>query len=194
MKPRQPEKREQDARLPPGQSVAHGFPVLTYGPTPRLDKARLELRVSGLATPRTFDWEALIALPRTSVRRDFHCVTHWSKFDVGWTGVLTGDLTRELELPAEASHVMLRCYGGYATNLALEDFLAEGCLLAWQLEGEDIAAEHGGPLRAVIPHLYAWKSAKWLNELHFMSGDEPGFWERNGYHMRGDPFAEERFA
>ncbi|HKI57054.1 MAG TPA: sulfite oxidase-like oxidoreductase [Trueperaceae bacterium] len=188
------EKREGDERLPPGQSLARGFPVLTYGPTPRLEKARAELRISGLATPRAFDWEALMALPQTSVRRDFHCVTHWSKFDVGWTGILTTDLMQVLEVSSEATHVMLRCYGGYTTNLGLADFLADGCLVAHQLQGEDIPAEHGGPLRAVIPHLYAWKSAKWLGELHFMSEDEPGFWERNGYHMRGDPFAEERYG
>lgn len=181
-------------RVPPGQSLTREFPVLTYGPTPRLDKERLELRVSGLATPRTFGWTALLALPQTSVRRDFHCVTHWSKLDVGWSGVLTTDLISALEVDRGATHVMLRCYGGYTTNLALEDFLADGCLIAQKLEGEDIPAEHGGPLRAVIPHLYAWKSAKWLSELHFMSRNEPGFWERNGYHMRGDPFAEQRFA
>ncbi|MEJ2666447.1 MAG: sulfite oxidase-like oxidoreductase [Deinococcales bacterium] len=187
-------EKTDDARVPPGQSLARGFPVLTYGPTPRIAKERVELRVSGLATPRTFDWEALLALPQTSVRRDFHCVTHWSKLDVGWTGVLTTDLVRALDVAAAASHVMLRCYGGYTTNLSLEDFLAQGCLIAHRLEGEDIPAEHGGPLRAVIPHLYAWKSAKWLAELHFMRENEPGFWERNGYHMRGDPFAEERFG
>lgn len=194
MKLRYFEEREEDPRLPPGQHLARGFPVLTYGPTPRIDKARAELRISGLAEPRTFGWKDLMALPQTSGRRDFHCVTHWSKLDVGWTGIRTLDLMAELDVAGEASHVMLRCYGGYATNLSLEDFLAEGCLLAHQLEGADIPPERGGPLRAVIPHLYGWKSAKWLSEIHFMDRDAPGFWERNGYHMRGDPFREQRYS
>ena len=181
-------------RLPPGQSLTRGFPVLTYGPTPRLTKQSAELVISGLAAARTFTWDELMALPQSDVRRDFHCVTHWSKFDVGWTGVRTTELVRHLDVDPAATHVMLRCYGGYSTNLTLEDFLAEDCLLAHKLEGEDIPDEHGGPLRAIVPHLYAWKSAKWLHELHFMDQNVPGFWERNGYHMRGDPFAEERFG
>ncbi len=187
-------KRPDDPRLPPGQSLTQGFPVLTYGPTPRLAKEDATLTISGLATARTFGWDDLMALPQSDVRRDFHCVTRWSKYDVGWTGVLTRDLIQQLEVDPTATHVMLRCYGGYTTNLGLEDFLADGCLLAHRLEGEDIPTEHGGPLRAIVPHLYAWKSAKWVSELYFMNRNEPGFWERNGYHMRGEPFAEERFS
>ena len=193
--PRRPTTPRTDAsRLPPGQSLTQGFPVLTYGPTPRLSPEQVELRVSGLAESRTLGWDDLMAMPQCSVRRDFHCVTRWSKFDVGWTGVRTTELVERLELEPSAAYVMVRCYGGYTTNLTLEDFLAEDCILAHRLEGEAIPVEHGGPLRLVVPHLYAWKSAKWVSELHFMDADAPGFWERNGYHMRGDPFAEERFG
>jgi len=187
-------RRPDDGRLPPGQSLTKGFPVLTYGPTPRLDAKDLKLTVTGLAKPRTFGWDELLALPQSDVRRDFHCVTRWSKYDVGWTGIRTSVLMEQLEVDDAATHVMLRCYGGYSTNLALDDFLADDCLVAHRLEGEPIPVEHGGPLRAIVPHLYAWKSAKWLSGLEFMEQNVPGFWERNGYHMRGDPFAEERFS
>lgn len=187
-------KRPDDPRVPPGQSVTEGFPVLTYGPTPRLSEADVEVRVSGLAETAVFTLADLRAMPATDIRRDFHCVTHWSKLDVGWTGVRTTDLMENITLTGEPSHVMLHCYGGYTTNLAMADFLADDCLLAYAYEGEPIPQEHGGPLRAIIPHLYAWKSAKWVSGLEFLSGDRPGFWERNGYHNRGDPFAEERYG
>lgn len=188
-------KKEPDnPRVPAGQSVTERFPVLTYGPTPRVRAEELELRIFGLAEEKTFTWDELMALPQTSLTRDFHCVTHWSKLDVSWTGVLTTELMRHLSVADEATHIMFHCYGGYTTNLAREDFLADGCMLAHRLEGEPIPVEHGGPLRAIIPHLYAWKSAKWLGGIEFMKGDRPGFWERNGYHMRGDPFKEERYG
>ena len=187
-------KEPDNPKVPAGQSVTDRFPVLTYGPTPRVSEDEFELRVFGLAEERTFDWNALLALPQTTIRKDFHCVTHWSKLEVGWTGVLTTDLMDALKPHAEATHVMFHCYGGYTTNLRLDDFLAEGCVVAHKLEGESIPTEHGGPVRTIIPHLYAWKSAKWLSGIEFMAGDKPGFWERNGYHMRGDPFKEERYS
>ncbi len=187
-------KESSNPKLPPGQALTERFPVLTYGPTPRVAKEAFELRVFGLAKERLFDWEALMALPRTTQTRDFHCVTHWSKLDVTWTGVLTSELMTALEVEDEASHVMLHCYGGYTTNLELEDFLVEDGMIAYLLEGEDIPVNHGGPLRALIPHLYAWKSAKWLSGIEFMAGDRPGFWERNDYHNRGEPWAEERYS
>lgn len=181
-------------RVPPGQSVTEGFPVLTYGPTPRISPGEVEVRIFGLVQEKTLSWQDLMALPQTTLMKDFHCVTHWSKLDVTWTGVLTTDLITHLRPFENATHVMFHCYGGYTTNLALDDFLAEGCMLAHTLEGKPIPVEHGGPLRTLIPHLYAWKSAKWLSGIEFMDGDKPGFWERNGYHMRGDPFAEERYS
>ena len=183
-----------DSRVPSGQSVTDNFPVLTYGPTPSLDKDNIEIKITGLVAPKVFGWEQIKELPQTTICKDFHCVTHWSKLDVSWTGTLTRDLLTYLEIAEEATHVMLHCYGGYTTNLSLEDFFGEGCMVAHALEGQDIPSEHGGPLRVIIPHLYAWKSAKWLSGIEFMAKDKPGFWERNGYHMRGDPFQEERFS
>jgi DMSO/TMAO reductase YedYZ molybdopterin-dependent catalytic subunit len=187
-------KEPDNPRVPPGQAVTERFPVLTYGPTPRVTKEAFELRVFGLAAERSFDWQALMALPQTTLPRDFHCVTRWSKLGVSWTGVLVRDLMAELEVDAAASHVLFHCYGGYTTNLALDDFLVEDAMLAHSLEGEDIPVEHGGPLRSLIPHLYAWKSAKWLSGIEFMAGDRPGFWERNGCHNRGAPWLEERYS
>ncbi len=187
-------KEPENPKVPAGQSVTDGFPVLTYGPTPRMSKDELELRVFGLAEEKVFRWDDLLALPATNISKDFHCVTHWSKLDVSWTGILCTDFMKALKIQPEASHIMFHCYGGYTTNLALDDFLAEGCMLAYSLEGQDIPLEHGGPLRSLIPHLYAWKSAKWLSGIEFMSSDRPGFWERNGYHMRGDPWKEERYS
>ena len=180
--------------VPPGQAITEAFPVLTYGPTPRISREELHLRVFGRAKEQAFSWAELLALPQTTIQRDFHCVTHWSKLAVNWTGVLTSDFVGELVHEPEATHVMLHAYGGYTTNLSLKDFLTEGCLLAVQLEQADIPVNHGGPLRMIVPHLYAWKSVKWLSGIEFMAGDKPGFWERNGYHLRGDPWAEERYS
>jgi DMSO/TMAO reductase YedYZ molybdopterin-dependent catalytic subunit len=187
-------KEPDNPKVPPGQHVTQSFPVLTYGPTPRVPKEEATLRVFGLGMDKVFKWQDIIAMPQSTITKDFHCVTHWSKLDVTWTGVLSTDFLHMIEAPKEATHVMLHCYGGYTTNLGLADFLAEGCLLAYALDNQDIPVDHGGPLRAIIPHLYAWKSAKWLNGIEFMPGDKPGFWERNGYHLRGDPFKEERYS
>lgn len=187
-------KEPDNPKVPEGQSVTDRFPVLTYGPTPSVSKEELELKVFGLATEKVFSWDDLLALPKTTLTQDFHCVTHWSKLDVTWTGVLTTEFMKHIEVSDEATHILFHCYGGYTTNLLIEDFLAKGCMLVYALEGEDITTEHGGPLRSLIPHLYAWKSAKWLNGIEFMNTDKPGFWERNGYHMRGDPWKEERYS
>ena len=187
-------KDPNNPKVPPNQSVTEKFPVLTYGPTPRVNKEDVELRIFGLAEEKVFKWQDLLALPQTTLTKDFHCVTHWSKLEVTWTGVLTTELMKHISVKPEATHIMFHCYGGYTTNLSMADFLAEGCSIVHTLEGQDIPVDHGGPLRSLIPHLYAWKSAKWLNGIEFMSGDKPGFWERNGYHMRGEPFAEERYS
>ncbi len=187
-------KNHGNPAVPPGQAVTEAFPVLTYGPTPRVSQDELHLTIFGLAQQQAFHWQDLLALPQTTIRRDFHCVTHWSKLNVSWTGVLATDLVKSLAISAEATHVMLHAYGGYTTNLSLDDFLAEDCLLAMQLEQAEIPVDHGGPLRMIVPHLYAWKSAKWLSGIEFMAADQPGFWERNGYHRRGDPWAEERYG
>jgi len=185
---------ELQKRVPPGQHLAKGFPVLTYGPTPEVDLSNWELKIWGLATAKTFTWDDLMAMPQTHFTADFHCVTTWSKLDVQWTGVKVTDLIQQIEVDPKAAHVMQHCYGGYTTNIALDDLLREENFLAHSLFGEPLPAEHGGPLRLVVPHLYAWKSAKWLNGLEFLAEMELGFWERNGYHHRGEPFAEERYS
>lgn len=185
---------EMGDRVPPGQHLAKGFPVLTYGDTPAIDTADWKLKVWGLAKDVTFSWSDLMAMPQSTFTADFHCVTTWSKLDVQWVGVKVLDFMRHVEVEPQAAHVMAHCSGGYTTNIALDDFLREENFFAHTLFDEPLPAEHGGPLRLVVPHLYAWKSAKWINELEFLEKEELGFWERNGYHRRGDPWAVERYS
>jgi DMSO/TMAO reductase YedYZ molybdopterin-dependent catalytic subunit len=181
-------------RVPPGQHLAKGFPVLTYGEVPQITIENWQLRVWGLAEEKTFTWNDLMAMPQSDFTADFHCVTTWSKLDVQWTGVKVTDFVQFLSVDPKAVHIMEHCYGGYTTNISLEDFLRPENFFAHTLFGEPLPAEHGGPLRLVVPHLYAWKSAKWLNGLEFLPQMELGFWERNGYHHRGEPWAEERYS
>jgi DMSO/TMAO reductase YedYZ molybdopterin-dependent catalytic subunit len=188
-----PEPSQSD-RVPPGQYLAKGFPVLSYGETPQVSTDRWLFKVWGLVEDKSFDWSDLMNLPQQDFTADFHCVTRWSKLDVTWTGVKITDLFKALEIDPKATHVLQHCYGGYTTNLSLEDFARPENFLAHTLNGEPLPADHGGPLRSVVPHLYAWKSAKWINGIEFLDHDEAGFWERNGYHMRGEPWAEQRYA
>lgn len=181
-------------RVPPGQHLAKGFPVLTYGETPQVSTDDWQFTVSGLAQGKTFSWPDFMNLPQSEFTADFHCVTTWSKLDVTWRGVKVTDFLKEIEVDPGALHVMEHCYGGYTTNISLEDFVREENFFAHTLLGEPLPAEHGGPMRLVVPHLYAWKSAKWINGLEFLPKMELGFWERNGYHQRGEPFAEERYS
>ncbi|MFC4637538.1 sulfite oxidase-like oxidoreductase [Deinococcus hohokamensis] len=180
-------------RIPRGQTLTARFPVLTYGPTQHYAPEEAQVRVFGLAEEQTFSWADLLALPQTTLTYDIHCVTHWSKLDTTWTGVRVTDLMAHLKVRPGATHVMVHSRGGYTTNLSLEDFTRPENLLAHTFDGQPLEDEHGGPLRLVVPHLYFWKSAKWLSGLEFMDHDAPGFWERNGYHMRGDPFLEQRY-
>jgi DMSO/TMAO reductase YedYZ molybdopterin-dependent catalytic subunit len=181
-------------RVPPGQHLASGFPVLTYGNTPLVNRDNWQLRVWGLAPEKTFSWANLMAMPQSDFTADFHCVTTWSKLDVQWTGVKVTDFLSHIDLDPRAVAVMAHCYGGYTTNITLADLQRAENFFAHTLFGEPLPADHGGPLRLVVPHLYAWKSAKWLNGLEFLDHQELGFWERNGYHERGEPFAEERYS
>lgn len=181
-------------RVPPGQHLAKKFPVLTYGDTPAIATADWQLKVWGLAKEATFSWSDLMAMPQSTFTADFHCVTTWSKLDVQWAGVKVRDFMRHVEVAPQAAHVMAHCYGGYTTNIALGDFLREENFFAHTLFGEPLPADHGGPLRLVVPHLYGWKSAKWLNGLEFLEQEALGFWEQNGYHRRGDPWAVERYS
>ena len=181
-------------RVPPGQHLAKGFPVLTYGETPMVSKDEWQFQVTGLATAQTFTWDDFMAMPQSDFTIDFHCVTTWSKLDVKWTGIKVTDFLNAIEVDPRAAHVMEHCYGGYTTNISMADFARPENFFAHTLYGAPLPAEHGGPMRLVVPHLYAWKSAKWINGLEFTEEMELGFWERNGYHHRGEPFAEERYS
>lgn len=184
-------------RIPPGQSQTVKWPVLdAFGP-PDLDASRWTLTLAGLVNEElTFTWDQFLSLPRVKVHSDFHCVTRWSRLDNLWEGVSTRHLV-ELAggVKPECTHVLAHGYdGSWTTNLPLADFLAEDALVALTHDGEPLTLEHGAPARLVVPLLYAWKSAKWLRALEFLSADRAGFWERNGYHMHGDPWTEERFG
>ncbi len=185
---------DNNERVPPGQYLAKGFPVLTYGETPEIRTENWQFKVWGLVTPKTFSWSDFMALPHHEFTKDFHCVTRWSKLDVKWTGIKITDLINLLDIDPKATHVMQHCYGGYTTNVPLKDFVLDDNFFAFKLSGEPLSPDHGGPMRSVIPHLYAWKSAKWINGLEFLPQDELGFWEKNGYHRRGDPWKEERYG
>ncbi|BAY36945.1 oxidoreductase molybdopterin binding protein [Nostoc sp. NIES-2111] len=186
--------QENADRVPPGQHLAKGFPVLTYGAAPKVSIDGWEFKVWGLVKPAIFTWSDFMALPHHEFTADFHCVTRWSKLDVKWTGIKVTDFMSLIEVDPQAVHVMQHCYGGYTTNIAMSDFLREENFFAFKLFGEDLPLEHGGPMRLVVPHLYAWKSAKWINGLEFLDKEELGFWERNGYNSRGEPWAEERYS
>ena len=182
-------------RLPPGQVATSKWPVLTYGETPRADLARWTLRCSGrVAHEISWTWTEFLALPRVEIVSDIHCVTRWSRFDNRWEGVAVREILRRVRPLPDAVAVMARSEGGYTTNIALADLDAGDTVLAIRHDGRDLAPEHGGPCRLVVPKLYFWKSAKWIRELEFMDVNAPGFWEENGYHMRADPFREERFS
>ena len=181
-------------RVPPGQHLAKGFPVLPYGETPQVSTADWQFEVTGLASPKTFTWQDFMDMPQSDFTIDFHCVTTWSKLDVKWTGIKVTDFLKTIEVDPKAAHIMEHCYGGYTTNLSMEDFARPENFFAHTLYGDPLPAEHGGPMRLVVPHLYAWKSAKWFNRLEFLETMALGFWEKNGYHHRGEPFAEERYS
>lgn len=188
-------KTQDSDRVPPGQTLTEKFPVLTYGPTPTVRPEEVKFEIKGqVEAARTLSWEDLMALPQSDLTADFHCVTRWSKLDVQWSGIGVLDLMQQVRLKPEARAVLIHCYGGYTTNLSLEDFLLEQNLLAHTLFGQPLPRDHGGPLRLVVPHLYAWKSAKWVRGLEFLDREELGFWEVNGYHRRGDPWKEERYS
>ena len=186
--------RQRD-RLPPGQHLAKGFPVLDLGVRPKFYEPRWRFRVDG-EVERELDlsWAEFSALPREERMSDFHCVTTWSKLDVEWSGVLFLDIAALVQPKDSARFVIAEGSDYYTTNLPLEDCMDEDVLLADRLEGEPLPREHGGPVRLIVPQLYAWKSAKFLNRLTFTSVDRPGYWEQRGYHGRGDPWNEERHS
>lgn len=184
-------------RTPPGQSLTTKWPVLHYGSVPKVDpnSASWRLRVSGLVEdPYELTHAELRALPAIDVFCDMHCVTHWSRLDNTFTGVPVKTILERARVKPEAKFVMCHGEAGFTTNLPLEDFAGEDCILAYQWEGKDLTPEHGYPLRGLVPKLYLWKSAKWLRGIELRATDAPGFWEQNGYHMHGDPWREERFG
>ena len=182
-------------RLPPGQKVTDGWPVLHYGSIPKIDLDTWRFEVGGLVEePVSFTWQELQDLGQVETENDIHCVTAWSKFDNVWRGVPVSAVLDRVQLKPEARHVMVHSYGGYTTNLPLDDLNREGNLFAHTHNGEPLSREHGGPLRLVVPHLYFGKSAKWVRGLVILPEDRPGFWEMYGYHMRGDPWQEERYS
>jgi DMSO/TMAO reductase YedYZ molybdopterin-dependent catalytic subunit len=179
-------------RLPPGQYLEPGFPVLTAGPTPRVDPAAWQFRIDGMVgTPREWTWEQFQALPFETVPCDIHCVTKWSKLGTSFAGVSLDTLLEGVD--PQGGYAMAFSYGGYTTNLPLADLTQGKAWVVTQHEGEPLPREHGGPARLLVPHLYFWKSAKWVEGIRVLDHDEPGFWEQNGYHNRGDPWTEERY-
>jgi DMSO/TMAO reductase YedYZ molybdopterin-dependent catalytic subunit len=181
-------------RVPPGQHLTAGFPVLHVGRAPDWTRADVRLVVTGLVSRRLVlgfaDLEALGAVERT---RDFHCVTTWSRLDNTWTGVRVADVLAAAGVRLGATHAVVSGHPAYSTNLALEDLAGDDVLLAWAHDGQPLAREHGGPLRLVVPHLYGWKSVKWVTEVRLLDRDVRGYWEERGYHDLGDPWREQRF-
>jgi DMSO/TMAO reductase YedYZ molybdopterin-dependent catalytic subunit len=182
------------ARVPPGQYLTDRFPVLHAGPTPKVDLDGWDFRVEGLVENQlTLDYESFTALPTVERTVDIHCVTKWSKLDTSWHGVAVTELMDRVGPKPQATHVVVSAEQGFTANLPLEDFVRPENLFAWEYDGDRLPVEHGWPLRLVVPHLYFWKSVKWVRGIRLIDHDEPGFWERNGYHMYGDPFREQRY-
>jgi DMSO/TMAO reductase YedYZ molybdopterin-dependent catalytic subunit len=185
--------REQNPDLPPGQFLTGDFPVLSAGPTPRVDTATWEFTIdAGSETVRRWNWEEFMALPSEEVATDIHCVTRWSKLGTSWRGVSLDTLLAGVE--TENEYTMAHSYGGYTTNIPLDDLTGGKAWVAFEFDGEPLTPEHGGPARLLVPHLYFWKSAKWLRGIELTSRDDPGFWEQNGYHLYGDPWREQRYS
>lgn len=182
-------------RLPEGQSRTRKWPVLDAYGTPEIDQGSWTLSLFGLIEEtRTLSLVEFVQLPRATVYADMHCVTRWSRLGNHWSGVSTSTLLSLVALRSNATHVLVYAYdNAWTTNLPIEQFFAPDVLLADQHDDEPIPPEHGGPVRLVVPRLFAWKSAKWIRGIEFMEGDKPGFWERGGYHMNGNPWAGERF-
>jgi len=181
-------------RLPPGQSLTLKWPVLHEGTVPRFDPARWDFQVTGRVNKSLrLSWDVFTRLPMKQVTTDMHCVTRWSRFDVRWEGVPFTEVMKLIDAKPEAKYVMVLAEQGYTANVPLENLMHPTTLFALKHNGEPLSAEHGYPVRLVVPELYAWKSVKWVRGLEFMEKDAPGFWEQNGYHIYGDPFKEQRF-
>jgi DMSO/TMAO reductase YedYZ molybdopterin-dependent catalytic subunit len=186
-------RRDPHGQLPPGQHLTDGFPVLSTGPTPRVATSEWEFSIrTGNSTVARWTWQEFMELPVSTVVTDIHCVTSWSKLGTRWRGVSLDVLLNDL--PITDQYVMAHSYGGYRTNHALDDLRGGKAWIAFEYGGAPLAPEHGGPARLLVPHLYFWKSAKWIHELQTQGSNAPGLWERNGYHLHGDPWREERYS
>jgi DMSO/TMAO reductase YedYZ molybdopterin-dependent catalytic subunit len=185
-------RRESDPRLPPGQYLTEDFPVLSAGPTPVIEPGEWRFTIrSETGVDASWTWDEFLALPQEEVATDIHCVTRWTKLGTSWRGVSLDTLFEGIH--TDAGYAMAHSYGGYTTNVALEDLLGGKAWIAFAFDGEPLDPEHGGPARLLVPHLYFWKSAKWVRALVLQEHDDPGFWEQNGYHLHGDPWTEERY-
>jgi DMSO/TMAO reductase YedYZ molybdopterin-dependent catalytic subunit len=188
-----PRDRSVSDRLPPGQYLERGFPVLSTGPTPHTPLSEWTFSITGeVDDTKRWTWKEFRDLPSESITRDIHCVTKWSKFDTTWQAVSVDTLLEHVD--SAADYVMAFCDGGYTTNLPLEDLTGGKAWVAFAFDGQPLDPEHGGPARLIVPHLYFWKSAKWVRGLQLMNEDAPGFWETYGYHMYGDPWLEQRYS
>ncbi len=189
------ERRMQgEGRLPPGQALTLKWPVLHYGTVPRFDPWTWDFRIVGLVEkPVRLTWEEFNRLPQREVVADMHCVTRWSRFDNRWEGVPFAEVVKLVTWKPEARYVVVHAEQDFTANIPLEDLMRPTTLFALKHDGELLPPEHGYPLRLVVPHLYAWKSVKWVREIELRAGDAPGFWEQNGYHIYGDPWKEQRF-
>ncbi len=182
-------------RVPPGQHLTDKWPVLHYGSVPKINPSDWKLKIFGkVDQTRNLSYNEFMALPSVKVFSDIHCVTTWSRLNNLWEGISTTELKKLVTIPAQAKYVIVHGYGGFTTNLPAEDFFQPDVLLATKHDDENISADHGGPVRLVVPRLYFWKSAKWVTGIEFTEQDRPGFWETNGYHNHGDPWKEERYG
>ena len=180
-------------KLPPGQYVTTDFPVLSAGPTEHVPLDQWEFVVNdGASTLKRWNWKSFRDLPAEHVTTDIHCVTRWSKFGTSWEGISLDTLLADIK--TDARYAMAHSYGGYRTNLPLEDLKNKQAWVVFRFDGHDLTPEHGGPARLLVPHLYFWKSAKWVRGMTLMAEDGPGFWEANGYHIYGDPWREQRYS
>jgi DMSO/TMAO reductase YedYZ molybdopterin-dependent catalytic subunit len=189
--------RSRDAgrdRLPPGQYLERSFPVLSYEATPAIDRADWRFTIDAVDGSASWTWDEMLALPQSTLTVDIHCVTKWTKLDTTWQGVTVDDFLAAAGLELTQPYVLATCYTGYTTNLPSADVRDGQAIVAHTFDGEPLDPVHGGPARLLVPHLYFWKSAKWIRGLRAMEEDTPGFWEGYGYHMRGDPWREQRYA
>lgn len=186
---------DQAGRVPPGQHLVPDFPVLSAGPTPRVMPSNWSFTLKvGPKAIKSWNWAEFNALPRTRYTRDIHCVTTWSKLDTHWEGVLVDDVLAAAQLEPPTDFLLAHSFDGYSTNVPVADVIGGKAMIATHFDDQPLDPDHGGPARLVVPHLYFWKSAKWINGLQFTTRDEAGFWELRGYHMYGDPWREQRFT